>query len=166
MIQNLIYKSSILNYSTVKESIIAAIKSSKYLDNDSKTEKHFTDYHISTDIPRIYESLILGHIYNHMRSFQQDFNFNGINLHHMWFQWYPPGGFHDWHVHPLCHFTNVCYINLPDHQAKTEIKDINHNIISIDVKEGDILTFPAFLLHRSPISTQEKIIIAFNTNII
>lgn len=164
--QELFFKRSIPNYGQHKMPIIDAIKRSKFLDNGSKTEKHFTDYHISKDVPRIYESLIIGHVYDHMREFQKAKNAPGINLHAMWFQWYPPGGFHDWHVHPLCHFTNVIYIELPNVEVKTEIKDFNGNIIEVDVSEGDILTFPAFLLHRSPPTTKDKIIISFNTNII
>ena len=42
----------------------------------------------------------------------------------MWFQQYNVGGFHDWHVHPRCHFTNVYYLELPDTNLVTEIKNM------------------------------------------
>ena len=58
-------------------------------------------------------------------------------------------------------FSNVYYLECPDSYV-TEFKDFN-----IECKEGDILSFPAFLPHRSPIIDKEerKTVIAFNTNI-
>ena len=40
--------------------------------------------------------------------------------------------------------------------------------ISIDISEGDILSFPAFLVHSSRInkSNKRKIVIAFNTDLL
>ena len=80
----------------------------------------------------------------------------------MWFQVYREGDKHETHTHPHAHFTNVFYINLPDKKLTTEIRKINH-----DCKEGDIITFPAYYEHGSPINTnkQPKVIISFNINI-
>jgi hypothetical protein len=166
MISDLFYKNSVPNFKQNKQLIVDSVKRAKNLHIVSDTENHYTDYHISKDLERVYEPVISGYVCNHMRNFQENFNFKGISLHALWFQWYPENGFHDWHVHPYCHFTNVFYVDLPSTDVKTEIKDINGNSIEVSVSEGDILTFPAFLLHRSPITNKEKIVIAFNTNIL
>ena len=83
-----------------------------------------------------------------------------------WFQWYETNDYHDWHTHPKCHFTSIYYLNLPNKNIKTSIKDFD-NFKNFDIKEGQILTFPSFWSHKSPPNNFEeaKIIISFNTNI-
>ena len=60
-------------------------------------------------------------------------------------------------------FTNVFYINLPHREIKTQIKDKYKNF-NINVEEGDILSFPGYYAHCSPINIydESKIIISFN----
>ena len=73
---------------------------------------------------------------------------------------------HDWHIHGLCHFTNVYFLELEDPEIKTEIKDLYGTVINYSAKEGDILSFPSFLYHRSPTnnSKKRKTVISFNIN--
>ena len=80
----------------------------------------------------------------------------------LWYQQYNLNDHHNWHNHPKCHYTNIYYVELPDEDMKTEIL----NVEDIDIKEGAILSFPAFMFHRSkPIkSNQRKTIISFNTS--
>jgi hypothetical protein len=82
-----------------------------------------------------------------------------------WFQQYTELSEHTWHTHPNTQFTNVYYLELPDNSYKTEVKDINNNIIEFDAKEGDILTIPSHLVHRSkPNSNKRKTIISYNSS--
>ena len=80
----------------------------------------------------------------------------------IWYQQYNSNDDHDWHNHTECQYTNVYYVELPDEDMKTEILDM----ANIDVKEGDIISFPAFMFHRSKPnkSSQRKTIISFNTS--
>lgn len=164
------YKKFAESYPLLKTSIIDAIGKSAQSCNNTATEYHYTDYNIDLNIPRLYEPFVMPAIMDHMRAFERHYDFKGIELVSMWFQSYPQSGFHDWHVHPSCHFTNIFYIKLPDKMASTQIKNpYDHNRpIIIDIDEGDILTIPGFFPHCSPILQQdsEKIIISFNTNII
>jgi hypothetical protein len=108
-------------------------------------------------------------IVEHTNTFKNHYNFEGIQLVSMWFQQYNIGGFHDWHVHPYCHFTNIYFVELPDSKLTTQIKNPfnNHSIMDVVVNEGDILTFPSFFSHSSPLTeTNRKTIISFNINII
>ena len=157
-----LFKRPIIGFNFVKESIIDLIKTSASIYHNTEKERHQTDYHLSKDIHRSYEQVIMPHVLNHMRAFEQQYKFSGIELHHLWFQWYREGDYHNWHVHPYCHFTNILYVSLPDKSLATNV-----NGIDIDIQEGDILTFPSFILHQAPIvGDAEKIIISFNTNII
>jgi hypothetical protein len=83
-----------------------------------------------------------------------------------WFQQYIKNDFHDWHIHSNVNYTNVYYLELPDANEKTQIYNILDNtIIDVTVNEGDLITFPAHLIHRSkPLTDKRKTIISFNSN--
>ena len=85
-----------------------------------------------------------------------------LTVQNLWYQQYNLGDYHNWHNHPKCHYTNVYYVELPNEGMNTEIL----NVENIDIKEGDILSFPAFMFHRSKTikSNQRKTIISFNTS--
>ena len=54
---------------------------------------------------------------------------------------------------------------MPDSSYKTEVLGRDGKIIEFDVKEGDVLTIPAWMKHRSPPNGKErKTVIAFNSN--
>ena len=85
----------------------------------------------------------------------------------MWFQQYVTGDTHGWHIHDS-NFSCVYFLELPDAATATElINPFNQNDRIIpSVKEGDVLIFPSFVLHRSPMVTQgRKTSIAFNINV-
>ena len=86
-----------------------------------------------------------------------------IEISNAWFQQYTKNSIHQWHTHPNTNFTNVYFVELPSKSLATEI--FNHP--NLDLNEGDLLTFPAYYYHRSPInlSKERKTIISFNTSI-
>jgi hypothetical protein len=84
------------------------------------------------------------------------------NIHNFWFQQYLKSDNHNWHTHPDCQFTNVYFVELPDESLSTQI--LGHE--KVKAKEGELLTFPAYFYHRSPInnSNKRKTIISFNSS--
>ena len=81
-----------------------------------------------------------------------------------WFQQYQEKSSHYYHTHPGVNFTNVYFLELPDKQFKTFIqsggKEYNYK-----AQEGQIITFPAHLLHRSKENGNfRKTVISFNSN--
>jgi hypothetical protein len=91
-----------------------------------------------------------------------NFNIAKLIIHNWWFQIYNKHSSHDWHTHRSCHFTNVYFLELQKNHLVTQIK--GHK--KLNIKEGDLITFPAYWLHRSPINdtNKRKIIISFNTS--
>jgi hypothetical protein len=79
-----------------------------------------------------------------------------------WFQQYLKSDSHHWHTHGRCHFTNVYFVELPSKSLATEIFKYK----KLKVETGDLLTFPAYYLHRSPINNlnKRKTIISFNSS--
>ena len=95
-----------------------------------------------------------------------------------WFNQYyaNSGSEHPWHCHAtnvresnqknICQdFTNIYYLELDDKSLTTILKDpdTDEEIIP-DVKEGQILTFSADILHKSPrnFTNSRKTVISFN----
>ena len=78
-----------------------------------------------------------------------------------WFQQYIQGSDFGWHQHNG-HWAVVYYVELPEMTEATEFL----NFGQFNVKEGDIIFFPTFLIHRSPVikSKLQKTIIATNVD--
>jgi hypothetical protein len=100
-------------------------------------------------------------MYNHL-------GYDGFTITQIWFQQYLVGSEHGWHTHGT-NFTNVYYLELPEGTPKTQlINPYNQkDIIEVDVKEGDLLIFPAYVLHKAPKneSDKRKTIISYNVNV-
>jgi hypothetical protein len=81
-----------------------------------------------------------------------------------WFQQYKKNSYHEYHNHTQTNFTNVYFLELPDTNFKTIIK-IENKEYEYKVKEGQLITFPAHLLHTSkPNGYKRKTIISFNSD--
>jgi len=122
------------------------------------------------ELPKDYKREYLDYFYKHIRGLLDNItHYMGMTRYEItagWYQQYYKNNFHNWHVHPNCHFTNVFFLELPDVKYKTQIYNSNGEIIKVDAKEGDVITFPAYLNHRSDIIETEnrKTVISFNLN--
>ena len=160
--------SSLETHSVIKHAILELINSST---NTVKICEGFdiinkTDWGIDNDNFQEYQNFIKPYLIDHISEIFKKYNSLGLRFGNFWFQQYESNDIHDWHVHGLCHFTHIYFLELPDISIKTEIKDFFGNIIQYEAKEGDILSFPSCLYHRSPLNTanKRKTIISFNTN--
>ena len=90
------------------------------------------------------------------------------NVLNTWYQVYEKGDIHGWHIHGRVNYTNVYYLSLPNKVMSTQLYNVVDDKIikNIEVKEGQLLTFPASVIHRSPINKvhEKKVIISFNTD--
>lgn len=162
---NYISKYKVKNFQEHKKNIINLIFKIPQTILVSKHERIFhTDWEIPNTMQKEYreyfEKNIMEDFFN---DFKSKFNFEEVELDNLWFQVYAKNDFHGIHTHAKANFTNVFYLQLPSDSVKTDIMNMD-----IMVEEGEILTFPAFLKHQSPINKNKafKIIISFNTNII
>jgi hypothetical protein len=127
-----------------------------------------TDWHIDSSIPREYLNLIKNPIEDHLKKSYNTIGVRGFTIHNVWYQQYVKNSTHGWHNHENTHYTNVYYLELSKLGPKPQIKnpmDLNE-IITLDVQEGDILSLPAFIMHRSPVvlDYNRKTVISFNTS--
>ena len=119
------------------------------------------------DRSRKWLSIIGIELYEHLGEWCKTLGYESFDVHEIWFQQYTTGGKHAWHVHGS-NFTNVYYLDLPDDTPKTEwIDPVTGTEYSFDVSEGDIITFPSWLIHRAPMNSSNKLktIISWNMDV-
>lgn len=144
-----------------KPRLLEAIERMKIDNNIQLNEKgYYYDFNIP-DVKRTYDSLIDNIILPHVSELQELYGLKKPKKSQSWFQQYIQGSDFGWHQHNG-HWAMVYYIELPEKNESTEFLNYGH----FDVKEGDILFFPTFLVHRSPKikSNLRKTIISTNLN--
>lgn len=128
--------------------------------NITKTDWEFSNTN------REWLSYIQEPLMSEMLEIYQNMGYSGFQVNEIWFQQYLQESEHGWHIHGS-NFTNVYYLELPEGTPKTQIINPYNqkDIIEVDVKEGDLLTFPSYVLHKAPKnnSNKRKTIISFNT---
>ena len=144
-------------------------------DTEMKEAKNW-EYHISkcdwnnnTDFknrPWVY--LLKPYLQNHFNKCANFMLYKEAKIKALWYQQYNQNDAHGWHIHGD-NYTGVYYLQLPEGSSKTEL--VNHykqdeeiQTAQIEAKEGDIIIFPSFVVHRSPKidSDVTKTIISFN----
>ena len=101
----------------------------------------------------------------HLQNTIKEMGYVEFTLQEMWYQQYEKASGHGWHVHGQ-NWTNVYFLELPEGSPKTQfINPFDQTTISeFNVKEGDVLTFPSYVIHRAPINRgdERKTIISWN----
>jgi len=154
-----------------KMKLLSAINSLPHneIKNNERDEFiHKTDWNLDEDVKRDYYDVFFPMIKPYMNKISEKMMCGRWSIDNYWFQVYGKTGQHTWHLHNKANWANVYFLHLPKNTLATEIYDYTTNTIinDIQVKEGQMLTFPAYMLHRSPKNNSDdlKVIIAFNSN--
>jgi hypothetical protein len=127
-----------------------------------------TDWTLSQNTSRSWAQFIVPHLFNYEKNIYSELGYNWIQISEIWFQQYNKESEHGWHVHG-CNFTNVYYLELPKGTPKTLLIDpfTQKNIIEVNVQEGDIISFPSFVVHKTEknLSEKRKTIISWNLTV-
>ena len=159
---NYFFKKKIDNHNQIKQELLSKINliPNNPFINDFQNILH-TDYNLPKEMHREYSYLFFDIVRPHLEKITKSLNCLKYEITGFWFQQYINSGFHNWHTHGHCHFSNVYFLECPK-GCETEFKDVKE-----DYEEGDIISFPAFIPHRSPEikrAEDRKTIISFNTN--
>ena len=157
-------------HNKVKEKLLSIINESwSYrMTNDSYGDNiNRLDWSESLNFNREWVKFIKPKLEKHFNECAETLNYEKCDVHEIWYQQYIKNDTHTWHIHGE-NYTGVYYLELPENSSKTELLDqINiNNKITINAKEGDVVIFPSFIIHRSPkiVNNLRKTIISFNLN--
>jgi hypothetical protein len=155
--------SKINNYQEINKNLLSLIEKipiNPFKTNDSISH---TDWNLPPNFKREYVKYFFEIIKPYMDQLALNLNARVLKISNAWFQQYENSNHHGWHAHPGGHFTNVYFVELPSKSLGTEI--LNYD--QLDLNEGDLLTFPAYYFHRSPVNNlgKRKTIISFNSDI-
>lgn len=157
----MIFVTKINNFKKINKkllSLISTIKNNKY--NTNKDSIHNTDWNLPKNFERKYVDYFVPIIRPYLNEIAKKLHSEKAVIDNIWFQQYKKNDEHSWHTHGLSNFSNVYFVELPLKSLATEIL----NVKDLNLNEGDLLTFPSHLYHRSPINktNKRKTIISFN----
>lgn len=127
-----------------------------------------SDWHLPKETPRPYWPFVHSIFLKYLKLFVKEYykqhsNNIEIIIDNYWYQNYLKNSKHKWHTHSYSNLSAVYYLHLPN-PKKQGIKILNKK--SVNIKEGDLLIFPSYYLHKSKNSYNDsKKIIAFNFNL-
>lgn len=157
-------------HNQIKENLLSNINNS-YNDNLNVKDQYYgdeihrLDWSKNLDYNREWIQLVKPKLEEHFNECASYLNYQNCEVRGMWYQQYLTNNVHGWHTHGE-NYTGVYYLELPNNAPKTELIDQYniHKKITIDAKEGDIVIFPSFIVHRAPKITNDirKTIISFN----
>lgn len=156
--------SKIKNFEEIKQRILTDLDNRAKNFFKHKNSSHITDFHLHdrfknhSYVEHLKESFNL-----HFEKINKEMNYMNVEISDVWFQQYLDNDSHNLHNHPNATFTNIAYIELSDKFQSTIInfKGIEYKL---DSNEGEIISFPGFFNHRSPVNNnQRKTVIVVNT---
>ena len=157
------------NHESLKPVMLGLIQSaqSEFKKDPSNNLEQISKYDFSlVENERPWSSLFSEYFNGFMATLPDSILHKNPEMRGVWFQQYESGDFHHWHHHAGSNFAGIYYLELPDFSCATEfIEPFNTAVVKkFNVSEGDVVLFPASLIHRSPENTsnQRKTVVAFN----
>nr|BAR39906.1 hypothetical protein [uncultured Mediterranean phage uvMED] len=166
-----IYHLKLEEHKVIKDKLIKLLTSDvdkleSYRKNDNDLDNMtMLDFNYSEDMSRTWIKFFKPLWDKKILELSEESGFSSICKLQMWFQQYhKPGDGHGWHQHGQ-NFTGVYYLEFGKTSPRTELIDpFTHQIIRINVDEGDLIFFPSHICHRSPTISDftRKTIISWN----
>jgi hypothetical protein len=124
-----------------------------------------TDWNIEANFKRKYLDYFYSNVIRPVMNKQQKYlKARDWRIPNGWFQQYNKKSYHNWHVHEGANYTNVYFLELDSSDQATKIKTGRNKIIEHKAEEGQVVTFPGCLLHKSEeVLKKRKTIISFNS---
>jgi len=146
-------------------SLLDEIKNDKIESDNEKIQK--SDYNLSVDVERKYGSMFQDIVRPYNENIKEFYKAEKILINNYWFQQYGDNGYHNFHIHPFSLLSNVYYLELENNNSTVFYDMQNKKEIKYNLEEGDLITFPSLLPHRSQVNTNgRKTIISYNSDVI
>ena len=158
-------KKQLKEHKKIKKDLIKKInKTPSNQDMDSWTKIDKVDWFDCENFKREWVVFVKPYLQELFVEFANEINVTRCDIKKIWFQEYHKDGKHSWHVHDS-NYTGVYYLNHDNSVHNTNYYDqYNNEVKSFNVKEGDVVIFPSFLLHKASPNTSSKkrLIVSFN----
>lgn len=161
------YISTFKEHSVLKKPILKALKKSKSQTINKKNEVLITNWYDPSNKIDEYLDILYEPLNKHMNEVFTKLKHSNYVYQSFWFTKYKKGGTFTPHQHQKASWVSIYYLKLPNGTPITNFENIFSNEIFVpEINEGDIITFPGFIWHYSPIntSTKTKISISFNVD--
>ena len=164
-----LFHSNIERHKEIKNQLLDLFKTNKESLYDREKGQndniHSLDWNNSKNTSRKWVQLFYPILQKKLNEMIEPSGLSKCTIYDVWFQQYKKEGTHGWHTHGS-NYTGVYYLNLHKDNPSTEILLPTDPLKkrTIEVNEGDIIIFPSYFIHRSPLnkSTNSKTIISFN----
>ena len=125
-----------------------------------------TDWQLPVDLHREYLVYFYKMIHPYMELLRKKLKFKEWHIQNTWYQQYKQNDKHDWHCHKESNWSNIYYLELPKTTETLFFDTIKNEVKKVEVKEGQLITFPSSLIHCSPenCTDDRKTIISFNSD--
>jgi hypothetical protein len=159
------YITSLPNFETFKKKLLKI--TDKFDSNNINIDNELIDYS-DWNIPyedKPYSDLVVEYLTPYLELMAKKLNCKVYQVNEFWFQRYVGNNFQNWHNHVGTMYTNILFIDLKDTSYATQFFDSYNNqlIQTPKLKEGDIITIPAHVPHRSiKIENGTKAVMSFN----
>lgn len=132
-------------------------ESQRELSKNLSLDIYRSDWFNNEDLEREWVKFFLSSFDKEFSDICKELGYTEYKYMQVWFQQYLTNGIHDWHTHSG-HFAHVYYLELPEDGPKTVLVNpyTQAEYIIPDVREGQIITFPSWVIHRSPRNESEK----------
>ena len=170
IISSLMLKGVFKEHSKIKKELLNLIskqpgESVSLNDNYYNDNISFTDWPTSENLNLPWKKYFLNHFGYVFIEMAKNLGYKDLDIKKLWFQKYKKGGYHNWHTH-ASNYTGVYYLNLPEGSGLTEYIDPKDQktIFTWEAKEGNVIFFPCYLIHRGVHQSidKDKIIISWN----
>lgn len=162
-----LFVSKFKNHLELKDKLIYLINKTSADLFDNENNKVITDYEKDEDFE--YKKVVVPYLLKEIENVLSLSSDLLTKPKQVWFQQYRKDHFHSWHTHDNVQFGLIYFLKMKNNNYKTQFKQLNGDKIDYNSNEGDVVIFPSYLPHRSPIidiDREEKIIIGMNFNVL
>ena len=163
--------SKVNNHNLIKQTLLDQIAGMGVFGMINQQERLYnTDYYLPRDLARPYIDTAMPVFNDHNKQVDQLLDtppsHGSMRVVNFWYQQYNTGDYQKWHSHPDSNLSNVYFVSLDQNNPRTTFKHLGKEF-HVDVEEGMIITFPAYMQHCSPPNQSQntKTVIAFNSQV-
>ena len=167
-----ICKTQLVDHKRIKDSLLNLIKTDPHLESINRVDEYLSDkiskcdMDLCRDLNRSWVKKLIPNLGISLQKMLSSLGYTGYSVMDIWYHQYAEGDTYGWHIHGL-QYAGIYYLEFPKGCGRTEMcSPYSLKSRKIDAEEGDVIIFPAHLIHRAlPNGKERKTAISFNLDI-